>query len=564
MPASKQRADIVARRCAVFALALCSLALAVTPALAQRPRVYAITGATVIVSPGQVLEGATVVVRDGLIEAVGTDVTIPADAETIDGDGLTVWPAFIDPYSHLGLKPVEGGGGGGFSLAALFSGPGEEDPGTGHPIELVHPQYRVNSDLISDDSAFEKHREAGFGTALSAPRDGIFRGSSALIALRDAHPRDYVIKSDVTMHLGFDSGQFFGGYPSDILGTITTMRQVMYDVMRYEEWQSRWRANPAMQRPETNDALAALVAAHADPASPVFHSTSLRQVESSIRVANEFGAEAVVLGTGNEYEMLTRLADTGVTVLVPLDFPDKPDVEGDERLPGVSLQSLRRWEGAASNAGALEAAGIRFALTPYGMGNVSKFTDNVRKAIEAGLTADAALAALTTTPAELYGVTDILGTIETGKIASFAVGTGAPFDEDTKIRHMFVDGEHYEMEEKEQIGDPDAVVDPRGEWAVTATVMGNAQNSTWTIEGSPGAYSGRSVGPQGETEFESVTLEGNAMTVMLTGPMGSLEATVVIEGDEFEGSATIDAPGGQTFSISFKGERTSGPEGGLR
>ncbi len=563
MPASKRRADIALRRCAVLALSLCLLALAITPALAQRPRVYAITDATVIVAPGQTLEGATVLVRNGLVEAVGTGVTIPADADVIDGAGLTVWPAFIDPYSHLGLKPVEGGGGG-FSLAALFSGPGEEDPGTGHPIELVHPQYRVNSELISDDGAFEKHREAGFGTALTAPRDGIFRGSSALVALRDGHPRDYVIKSDVTTHLGFDSGQFFGGYPSDILGTVTTMRQVMYDVTRYAEWQARWQANPAMQRPETNDALAALVIAHADPALPVFHATSLRQIESSIRLTSEFGAEVVVVGTGNEYEMLPRLADTGVTVLVPLDFPDEPDVSSDERLPGVSLQLLRRWEGAAANAGALEAAGIRFALTPYGMGNVSKFTENVRKAIDAGLTADAALAALTTTPAEIYDVADILGTVEAGKIASLVVGTGAPFDEDTEIRHMFVDGEHFEMEEKEQLGDPDAVVDPRGEWAVTATVMGNAQDATWTIEGAAGSYSGHSVGAQGETEFESVALEGNALTVVLAGPMGSLEATVVITGDEFEGSATVDAPGGQTFSISFKGERTSGPDGGLR
>jgi len=531
MPVSEPRADLAIRRCAVVALSLCLLALVAAPALAQRPRVYAITDATVIVAPGRILEGATVVVRDGLIESVGTDVAVPADAETIDGAGLTVWPAFIDPYSHLGQKPAEGGGGG-FSLAALFSGPGEADPGTGHPIELVHPQYRVNSALVSDDGAFEKHREAGFGTALSAPREGIFRGSSALIALRDGHPRDYVIKSDVTTHLGFDSGQFFGGYPSDILGTVTTVRQVMYDVMRYQEWQA--------------------------------HATSLRQIESSIRLAREFGAEAVVLGTGNEYEMLPRLAGTGVTLLVPLDFPDEPDVSSDERLPGVSLQLLRRWESAAANAGAIETEGIRFALTTYGLGNVGKFTENVRKAIEAGLTADAALAALTTTPAEIYGVTDILGTVETGKIASFAVGTGAPFEEDTEIRHMFVDGDHFEMEEKEQIGDPDAVVDPRGEWAVTATVMGNAQDATWTIEGSAGAYSGHSVGQQGETEFESVTIEGNALTVVLAGPMGSLEATVVIEGDTFAGSATVDAPGGQTFSISFKGERTSGPDGGLR
>ncbi|NIR45422.1 MAG: hypothetical protein GWM93_14680, partial [Gemmatimonadetes bacterium] len=180
----------------------------------------------------------------------------------------------------------------------------------------------------------------------------------------------------------------------------------------YAEWKERWEANPAMLRPETNDAFDALIAAHADPAPPVFHSTSLRQVESAIRLAAEFGAEAVVLGTGYEYEILPRLMNTGVTVLVPVDFPDEPDVDGDERLPSVSLHSLQRWEQAPSNPGRLEAAGIRFALTPYGMGNTGKFHENVGRAIDAGLSAEGALAALTTTPADLYGVSEILGTVE--------------------------------------------------------------------------------------------------------------------------------------------------------
>jgi imidazolonepropionase-like amidohydrolase len=545
----------------LIAVVLMFLAAAVQPAQAQRPRVYAITGATVIVAPGNSLDNATVIVRDGLIEAVGADATVPADAEVIDGTDLTVWPAFVDAYSHLGMAPATGGGGG-FSIAALFSGGGdEEDPGTGHPIELVHPQHRVNDELLTGD--FESHREIGFGAALTAPRSGVFRGSSAVITLRDAHPRDYVVKSDVTTHLGFDTGQFFGGYPADILGTVTTMRQVMYDVQRYGEWKARWEANPSMQRPAANDAHDALLAAHDDPTPPFFHATSLRQVETSIRVADEFGATAIVLGTGNDHEMLDRLAGTNVTLIVPVDFPDEPDVDGDERLPAVSLESLQRWEAAPANAGHIESAGIRFAITPFGMGNASKFTENMRKAIEAGLTADGALAALTTTPAEIYGVSDLLGTVEAGKIANLVVGTGAPFAEGTEIRHVFVDGDHHEMEAKEEVGDPNAVVDPRGEWAVAATVMGNAQNSTWTIEGSPGNYSGSSVGEQGEMDFESVTLEGNALTVVLQSPMGSLETTVVIEGEEFEGTASIDAAG-QTFSISFKGERTSGPEGGAR
>ncbi|NKB89100.1 MAG: amidohydrolase family protein [Acidobacteria bacterium] len=562
MPGLLWRGAAARHRAALVTLIALLFVGLTAPAQAQRPRVYAITGATVIVGPGNSLSNTTVVIRDGLIEAVGADAAVPADAEVIDGSGMTVWPAFIDAYSHHGMAPAEGGGGGGFSIAALFSGGGgQEDPGIGHPIELVHPQHRVTAELTAGD--FENQREIGFGAALTAPRNGIFRGSSALIAMRDSHPRDYVIQGNVTTHVGFDQGQFFGGYPADILGTVTTMRQVMYDVQRYAEWKARWEANPSMPRPVVSDAHDALVAAHADPIRPVFHANSLRQIETSIRVTDEFGAKPIVVGTGTEHEMLDRLAGTDVELIVPVNYPDEPDVDSDERLPSVSLDSLRRWEAAAGNAARLEAAGIRFALTAYGLGNASKFPENVRKAIEAGLSEDTALAAVTTIPAEMYGVADLLGTVEAGKIANVVVATGAPFGEETEIRHIFVDGDHHEMEAEEAVGDPDAVVDPRGEWAVAATVMGNAQNSTWTIEGSTDNYSGSSSSDQGDTDFESVTLEGNAMTVVLQGPMGALEATVVIEGDEFEGSASIDAAG-QTFSISFKGERTSGPEGGAR
>lgn len=551
---------------ALTLVAMASALAIVNPAQAERPLVYAITGATIITAPGTSIESATVVVRDGLIEAVGPDVVAPADAQVIDGEGLTVYAGWIDAYSHLAMKPQQGGGGGGFNIAALFQ-QGPPAPGTGHPIELVHPQYQVTSELIGGDGEVKKRRELGFTAALAAPRAGIFRGWSALIALRDGHPRDLVISPTVAQHVGFDRGNFFSGYPSDLLGSVATIRQVHYDAVRYVQWKQRYAADPSgMARPEFNDAMESLALVSEKQLPIIVEGGANRPVERVLRLDEEFGGNSIIVGGGNEYEMIEMLAGNAARFIIPVNFPDEPDVSNLDRLPSVSLQSLQRWEKAAGNAAALEAAGVTFALTPYGMSNVTKFADNVRKAIDAGLSEETALAAVTTVPAAMLGVSASMGTVEVGKIANLVVADGEPFAEDAAPRHVFVDGYHFEMEEKEEVGDPDAVVDPRGEWAVVGTVMGNPQNATWTIEGSDGDYEGSSNSDRGDTDFDSVELAGNALTVVITqpGPMGSLEITVVIDGDEFAGSATISVPGGQTVTINFTGERTSGPQAGER
>lgn len=550
-------------------LALVALAaVSTTPAHAERPHVYAITGATVLVAPGETLEAATVVIRDGLIEAVGTEVAPPADAEIIDGEGLVVHAGFIDAYSHVGLPQQQGGGNQGFDFSALLQG-SEPRPGTGHPIELVHPQHRVTAELTAGEGSVARHRESGFTAALTAPRDGIFRGWSTLLAMGDGQPRDLVIEPMLAQHVGFDTGNFFGGYPADLLGTIATMRQVHYDTIRYIEWRDRYEANPAgMRRPEYNDAFAALAPLYTEDLPIVVHAGSNRHLERALRVAAEWGRQPILVGGGREYEMIDHLvanADHMRGLILPLDLPDEPDVEGEHRAAYVSLDTLRHWELAPGNPAALADAGIRFALTPYGSSNPGAFLDDLRAAIEAGLSVEAAHAALTTVPAEMLGVDAMLGTVEAGKIANLVALDGEPFGEETAVRHVWVDGVHFEMEVEESVGDPDAVVDPRGEWAVTGTAMGTPQESTWTIEGSEGNYSGSSTSPMGTQDFDSVTLEGNALTVVSQVPgMGSLEVTVVIEGDEFTGSSTISLPNGQSITISFRGERVSGPEGGAR
>jgi len=535
---------------------------------------YAITGATVIVRPGTTIEGATVVIRDGLIEAVGADVVAPADARVIDGTDMTVYAGWIDAYSTISLRqqeapqPRSGGGGPGGPPAPTR----EPEIGTGHPIARIHPEYSVTEDLIADDSDIEAHREAGFTAALVVPQDGIFRGMSALIALREGSPRGLVIDGDVAQVVSFQSGRFGGGYPGSLIGVMAAFRQVLMDAQRWATWQDRYEQSPAgIQRPPQVDAYPALMPVLAGEQPVLFEASNNRMTERALRLAQEFAIRPIIKGNGGEYEVTFLFTDADAAVIIPVDYPRKPGVDDPDAAIDITLETLRRWDRAAGNAAALESAGISFAFTADGVGPGS-FAENVRKAIEAGLSEDVALAAVTTKPAEILGVDAILGTVEAGKIANVVVATGVPFGEDTQVRHVFVDGHHSEIEERPERGrgnggeDPDEPVDPRGTWLVTSGGE-FAMAMTWTIEGSPGSYTGTVSSDMGVMSFDRLRVKGASMAANISMEMGEIFIDVFIEGDELSGSMAM----GDMMTLDISGKRTSGPgaratsgQGGLR
>ena len=537
---------------------------------------YAITGATVIVRPGTTIEGATVVIRDGLIEAVGADVVAPADARVIDGTDMTVYAGWIDAYSTVSLRQQEapqpqqrpGGGGPGGPPAAAQ----EPEIGTGHPIARIHPEYSVTEDLIADDSDIESHREAGFTAALVVPRDGIYRGESALIALREGSPGGLVIDGDVAQVVSFQGGRFGGGYPGSLIGVLAAFRQVLLDAQRWSTWQDRYEQSPTgIQRPPQVDAYPALMPVLAGDQPVLFEASNNRMTERALRLAQEFAIRPIIKGNGSEYEVTFLFTDAGAPVIIPVDYPRKPGVDDPDAVVDVTLETLRQWDRAPGNAAALEAAGISFAFTADGVGPGS-FAENVRKAIEAGLSEDVALAAVTTEPAEILGVDAILGTVEAGKIANVVVATGAPFGEDSQVRHVFVDGHHSEIEARPARGserggeDPDEPVDPRGTWLVTSS--GEFQmEMTWTITGSPGSYAGTVSSEMGVMSFDRVRFRGASMSANISMEMGEIFIDVFFEGDELSGSMAM----GDMMTLDITGKRTSGPgaratsgQGGLR
>jgi imidazolonepropionase-like amidohydrolase len=534
---------------------------------ADRPRVYCIQGATLLPAPGETIENGTLVIRDGLIEAIGPKATAPPDAVVIDGEGLWVYPGLIDPVVEFGESS---GGGGAEQQPSAMRGMGggqQQKPGPVHPLSLVHPEQRASDRLLPFDGdrqrQAERMRELGFTTVLVVPSSGVFRGTSAAVLLKDETPvSEIILRDDVAQHLAFDHTRFGGSYPTSLMGAAATIRQVVLDAERHIEWQWRYEDNPqGMARPEYVAAYEALAAVVAGDQLVVFHTDSALEVLLAQDLAIELGLEASIVGSGTEWEVVEQLRSLEGTLILPIAFPEKPKVGDDDEALEVTVQTMRRYLEAPANAALLADSGVRIALTTHGLKTLSDFKKNLGKMFEAGLTEAAALAALTTVPAEVLGIDNISGTLEPGKIANVAVFDGPIFAEKTTAKYIFIDGFEYRIEAKKKPkgGDPEAVAEPRGEWAVVFEMPDGGSERQWKIEGEKGALTGTAETRGGTVTFEDVRLEGNMLTVVFPGRggRGSMELMVVIIGETFEGQAEF---GPRTVTVT--GDRTSGPEGG--
>lgn len=422
-----------------------TMAVGPTSAAAQQD-VWALTNARIVTVTGRTIERGTVVIRDGLIAAVGADVPPPPDARVLDYAGKTLYPGLIDLASMAGLReerdrPDAEGGLAGFLRAARdTSGWQGQDP---HRI--------VRDELRPQDRAVSQWRNTGVTTALVAPARGMFRGQSALVNLRNDEVARMVVVSPAALHMGFEPLR--GRYPSTLMGAMAYQRQSLLDAGHLAEHRRRYAAAPrGMERPVADPRTEALVPYATGQGLVVLQARSHRAIRRAVGLAREFGLEYLLSDVGEGWQALDVLTAEGRPVLVSLAFAAPDSMTGRSYLytqsasppPDSALQWL-----IDHNAAALDSAGVRFALTSGG-GQVgpSEFHAAVRRAIRAGLSPETTLHALTIWPAEILGVDDRLGSIESGKIANLVVATGDLFHDTTTIDAVFVDGMRYDVEEQ--------------------------------------------------------------------------------------------------------------------
>jgi imidazolonepropionase-like amidohydrolase len=415
------------------------------PARAATPRVHAIVGARIVLAPGRVLERGTIVMRDGLVTAVGANVPVPADARVWPGDSLTVYPGLIDAFvlpADVSAGPAPGGGRPRQGMESA-----EPARGAGSALPVVRAEYRTIENLSLGKDQLESLRAAGFAAAQVAPRRGVVRGTSAVVGLGNGPLNDNALVADAAQVIALQPQS--QGYPGSLMGAIAVIRQAFLDARWYRDANAAYAKKPgAAERPATDNALAAMQPVIEGREPALFVADEMLQVLRAAAIAKEAGVAARIVGAGDEYKRAALIAGTGAELVVPVNFPEPPDVSTAEKAIEVSTEELRGWQDAPGNAAALAKAGIRFALTANGLKDPKTFAANVGRAVARGLADDAALAAVTTTPARMLGLDTRLGTIAAGKIANLTVTRGALFH-GGKVREVWVDGDRYEAAKDE-------------------------------------------------------------------------------------------------------------------
>ena len=411
------------------------------------PGLHALVNARVVPQPGALIGQGTVIIRDGLIVAVGASVKVPAGARRWDLKGATVYAGFIEPYwmpetkppvDTTGITPIKAG-----SITRFYGTDNHSErklpDGAGYRIHGMTPERRVLADFKPDEDKFKALREAGFTTANIVPNQGILRGESAVVNLRDGLVNEIVLQAQASQCVAFETMKDV--YPASLMGVIAALRQTFFDAKHYRlDWE-HYRKHPQDRpRPTVNSGLAALQAMEME--HPVlFEPGSALMVEQAAKLARSFDFPFAIVACGEEWRRPEIAKEARATFIVPVNFSEVPKLPTEDDWLDVSLDQLRRWDWAPQNPAELRALGLSVALTTHGLGSPKDFRKQLKRAIERGLPEEDALAALTTVPAELLRSADRLGVIEPGRIANLTVVAGdSYFDPENRVKEVWIDG----------------------------------------------------------------------------------------------------------------------------
>lgn len=431
----------------------------------NRPEVYAFTNATIVVNHQTKLEKASMVIQKGKIISVGKNVTIPANAVVEDLNGKYIYPSFIDLYSEYGIdsKTTE-------TPRSYMSRP-VWDSKTNGPYywnDAIKPYVAAVNGFHVDDKSAKILRDVGFGAVVTQQHDGILRGTSALVSLKNDDEEKVVLQGKVATGYSVLKGSSQMNYPNSLMGVAALLRQTLYDA----DWYKNQKDNSIY-----DESLEAINASENLPA--IFQVRNKLELIRFAQIGQEFNKTFIMKGNGEEYQLADEVAGAGVSVVLPVDFPATPDVSDVYESVLVPFEDLKHWELAPTNPSVLAARNIEIAFTSDGLIDKKQFRKNVLKAVKFGLDKETALKALTLTPAKLIGVENEIGTLEKGKVANFLITSDDYFDAECVVYENWVQGEKYVIKKKDDNN-------LAGEYEL---VFSNGTKHKAEVSGKTGAYS---------------------------------------------------------------------------
>lgn len=393
--------------------------------------IVAIRNATIYPVTSAPIANGTIVFANGLITAVGANVSVPAGATVVDGTGLSVYPGLIDAGTTVGLVEM-----------SSVAGTVDTDE-----IGDLNPNARAEVAINPHSNVIPVTRVNGVTTVITQPQGGLISGQDALIDLSGWTPREMVVKAPVGMHVNFPrvhSGDF-EERPQDeeaekeatkaYTKNIDKLRDLFRDAQAYAKASAARTLDTKVSRYDRDVILEALVPVVLGREPVVIHADRAQDIRAAVKFADEFKLKMILAGGDDVARVLPDLKSRNIPVLLGpiLALPEREDDPYDLLF---------------TNAKALYDAGIPFAIRSAEDHNARNLPYHAAACAAFGLPKDVALKAITIFPAQIFGVADRIGSLETGKMANVIVTDGDPLEMRTNVRRVYINGEEIPMESR--------------------------------------------------------------------------------------------------------------------
>ncbi len=549
------------------------LLLAQDDVLAPVSRTYALTNATIVQAPGRKIEAATIVIKNGLIQSVGKGISIPPEAIIIKADSLFIYAGFIDGLSRTGVNKAKDD--------ANKDRP--KDPGNPTPERAgITPQYDVRPFLNPADKSMEEMRGVGFTAAHVVPYGGMLPGNGSVILLGGSSADAMIVSNKNSFYSELTPAE--RAYPATVMGVMAKYRDLYRQATLTKNYQGLYASNRSgLERPTSDRILEAFYPV-IDKRQPVFFKAEkVLELQRILILQKELGFTLTLINLKEGWDMIPKVKASNAQVFLSLELPEekKDEKKADDKKKDEAKKEEIKKEEKPKTANELEKevlekrradfiakyvgqaatyqkAGVKFGFSALTVKS-KDIPANLRRMIAAGLSEDAALASLTTIPAEIFGLSDRLGSIDNGKIANLVISDKPYFNEKAKVRYVFVDGVLYKQEvTEEKKADPNAKVEIEGTWSVTTEIPQGKSETSLVIKKEGTTYSAKISGGQlpQPVDASSVVLEGNvlkiAYTATINGQTMDVKMEVTIDGNTFKGKTSVAAFG--SFPVEGKKE----------
>jgi hypothetical protein len=504
----------------------------------QISNTYFLKNCFVVKQPGVTLAGQNVVIKDGLIAEVSPSIIPPFDAQMVKSDSLYVYAGFIDGYSNTGIVKPEN------KERTKINDPGNPP----NDLAGITPQIKAIDQFKPSEKSVSDMRSAGICLSNIVPRGLMLPGSTDLMLLSDGAQDRMLLKTGTGQ--SFQLEPMRGGFPSTTIGVISKFRELYRNANIAGSHDEKFKLNgTGLSRPDYSKELVALYPVTTKKLPLYFKAQKTKDVHKALSLQNELGFDMILADVKQGWHYVDQIKKTNSKVMISIELPedDKKDTKKDS-LKDVKSDSLKiankkvvtltdknsekdsfnqvrekSLKEYLSQAAIFEKAGIAFGFS-FLDAKTSDVKKNIRRMIENGLTEKGALAALTINPAQILGVSHLVGTVEKGKIANLVITNKPYFDEKSSISYVFVDGKKFDYTEKpKKDNKPSETGKFIGKWSYVVEIPGSTQKGKVNVKKVDGKYKITIIddsSPNEEDTAEEIKLEGNNLTFYIMADMG--------------------------------------------